>query len=47
MECRAYRFNSFLMSPSWAVYRVKNMVNVLLQILLCCIPSGEENLVED
>jgi len=35
------------MSPSWAVYRVKNMVNVLLQILLRCIPSGEENLVED
>ena len=31
----------------WAVYHVEHMVNVSLQILLCRVPSCEENLVED
>ena len=45
MEHGTYRLNDFQMSISWAVYHVKNIVNVLLQMLLHHVPSCEENLV--
>ena len=45
MEHGTYRLNDFQMSISWAVYCVKNIVNVLLQMLLHHVPSCEENLV--
>ena len=47
MERGTDRFNGFQITPSGAVYHVKNIVNVLLQILLRYIPSCEGNLVED
>ena len=43
----AYGRKNFRISTSWAVYRVEHMVNISLQILLCRVPSREENLVED
>ena len=43
----AYGRKNLRISPSWAVYGVEHMVNVLIQILLCRVPSCEENLVED
>ena len=43
----AHRRKNFRISPRWAVYRVEHMVHVSLQILLCRVPSGEENLVEN
>lgn len=47
MKRGTYGFNIFRLSPSWAVYCVKHVVNVLLQILLHCVPSCEKNLVEE
>ena len=47
IERGAYRRKNFRISPSWAVYCVEHMVNVSIQILLCRVPSCEENLVED
>ena len=47
IEHGAYSLKNFRISPSWAAYRIKHIVNVLLQILLCRIPSCDENLVED
>ena len=43
----AYGRKNFRISPSWAVYHVEHLVNVSNQILLCRVPSCEENLVED
>ena len=43
----AYGRKNLRISPSWAVYGVEHMVNVLIQILLCRVPSCDENLVED
>jgi hypothetical protein len=47
IEHGAYGRKNFRISPSWAVYRVDHMVNVSLQIVLCRVPSCEENLIED
>jgi hypothetical protein len=47
MEDGIYSFHSFRMSPSWAVYLIKHIVNVSLQRLLQCVLSREETLVED
>ena len=47
IEHGAYRCKNFRISPTCVVYRVEHMVNVSNQILLCRVPSCEENLVED
>ena len=46
IEHGAHGRKNFRISPSWAVYRIDHMVYVLLQTLLCRVPSSEENLVE-
>ena len=47
IEHSAHGRKIFRISPSWAIYRVEHIVNVSLQIVLCRVPSCEENLVED
>ena len=46
IEHGAHGRKNFRISPSWAVYRIGHMVYILLQTLLCRIPSSEENLAE-
>ena len=43
----AYGGKNFRINTCWAVYRVEHIVHFSLQILLCRVPSCEENLVED
>ena len=47
IEHGVYGRKNFRISPSWAIYHVKHMVNVSFQILLCRVPSREENLVDN
>ena len=49
IEQGAHERKNVRISPSWAVscYRIEHIVNFSLQILLCRVPSGEENLVEN
>ena len=47
IERGGYGCKNFRISPSGAVYRIEQMVNVSNQILLCRVPSCEESLVED
>ena len=47
IERGAHGCKNFRISSSWAIYRIKHMVYVSLQIHLCSVPSCEENLVED
>ena len=47
IEQGAYGLKNSQISPSWAIYRVEHMVNVLKQIHLRRVPSGEVSLVED
>ena len=47
IERGGYGRKNFRISSSGAVYRIEQMVNVSIQILLCRVPSCEENLFKD